>query len=821
LVDTQHDHPELPPSLDPIIGRAAESAEIASLLPTARLITLTGVGGSGKTRLALHIASLMRDTFPDGVRWVDLSLLADPALVPNLVASACGIDDPHHLAISEALVAALRNAHMLVVLDNCEHLLEACAHELQNVLGACPQLHALVTSREALAIPGEVIWLVKPLSAPASDAAPDVEDALTYEAVQLFIARASAARPGFRLTPANVASVARICDRLGGLPLAVELAAARVRVLAVEELAERLEQAERLPAAGYRTAHPRQQTLQATFDWSYGLLTNAERAVFDRLAVFAGGFSLRAAEEVCRDENLTAEQVFAALLRLVEQSLVTAQNEQPSTRFHLLEPLRQYAQQHLNESGALETAHRRHRDWCAHLAAEAANKLAGPEQGVWLDRLAAEYDNLRQAFVWSLAVNEPIAAGQLASNIWQFWLARGRIAEGRHWLEQLLTALPGATPLRAQLLWIAGILARPDAARGRRWLDESLRLWQELENAEGIALVSSTIGFLAQSHGDHAQAISAFEASLTYFRSSGDLPGLARVLTNLALSLLEAGESERALSLCQESLSLQRQVSDLRGEAVALANLGLVWNVRGDSVRATALWEESLGLRRSIGDHGGAAHVLTLLGHVAVAQARFPQAALLLREALELRRHLATGDGVAPILDALAAIGAARDDLLHATQLASAADALRATTGLPLASWERAIPARTLATLRARQSSKAFARAWAMGQAWSIEQAIEAAMTQLHSPPIVDTVTGDGDAALELATAAPTRVYDLTPREIDVLRLVTLGLTYAQIGEALGMSPRTVDAHMRAIFSKLDVRSRSAATRLALLYHLV
>jgi non-specific serine/threonine protein kinase len=811
---------DLPRVLGTFIGRASEMAEIVSLLATARLFTLTGAGGSGKTRLAAQVATQIRDAFRNGVRWVDLSSLADPSLLPHVVAARCGVADQGSPVVLDALVSALRHQHLLLVLDNCEHLLPASANLVEMLLVACPHLHILATSREALALPGEVIWLVPPLRVPASDTLTSVEDALAHEAVELFVARATAVLPTFRLTAENAASIIHICRRVEGLPLALELAVARLRMLSLTELAERLDDACRLLTHGSRTAPPRQQTLRATLDWSHQLLSDTERAIFCRLAVFAGSFSLAAAEMVCAGEGVAEADVLDALAHLVEKSLVTVQDRQDETRYRLLEPLRQYAWGRLFETGTAPQVEQRHRDWYATVAAQAGTELSGPEQGRWLDRLALEHDNLRAALSWSLAHGDAVGAGQMAADIWQFWLLRGHLHEGRRWLAQILAAVPEPTSLRADLLWSAGILARPDAVQARQHFTDSLALWRTLGDHEGTARALSSLGFLAQAHGDHGQAVTYLEQSLSLVRTSSDTPVLARVLTGLALSLLDAGDVERATTVCEEGLALHQRVGDLRGAAAAMANLGLIWQARGDERRAAALWDESLSARRRIGDRGGTAHVLTLLGNLAVHQGAYAQATERFRESLALRQQMGDQDGLAPIFEGLAAVSAAQDDLIRAVQLASAADALRAAIGVPLPPREHAAHSRTLTTLRTRLTVGAFARAWAEGHTLSLEQAIAVAAAL----PAPKDAPARGASAADLSPQAvltTSHIDALTPREIEVLRLLTLGLTYAQIADKLVISPRTVDAHVRAIFSKLDVRSRSAATRVALQQRLV
>lgn len=813
---------DLPHALGAFIGRADEIAEIMSLLATARLFTLTGVGGSGKTRLAAQVASQMHATFRHGVQWIDLSTLDDASLVPHVVANRCSLADQSSAALLDVLVSTLRPQQLLLVLDNCEHLLSACAHLSETLLASCPDLHILATSREPLAIPGEVIWLVPPLRVPEQALSTSIEKLLAYEAVQLFVMRATAVFPAFRLTAEHAPSVIRICQQVEGLPLALELAAARLQAMSVEELAERLDDACRLLTRGSRTAHPRQQTLRATLDWSYDLLSDAERAVFRQLACFAGSFSLQAAEVVCSITDDAGADVLDMLTRLVEKSLVTVQNRARETRYRLLEPLRHYAQDRLAETGTTLGTSQRHRDWYAHLAAQAAEGLSTRDQGRWLDRLTIEHDNIRAASGWSLMQSDAADAGQIAVGIWQFWLMRGYRYEGRRWVAQILTALPDQTALRARLLWIAGILARPDAVQAQQLFRESLALWQHMGDRNGMAQALSALGVAAQSLGDHAQAVAYFEQSLPLLDAETDRSQHARTLTSLALSVLQSGDLERAMTLCTEGLALQQHLGDQRGIAAALANIGLIWQAGGNEQRAIALWEESLAVRRQIGDQGGAAHVLVLLARVAVRQGAYAHASELYQESLALGQQSGDQEGIVPILEGLTALSVALGHLLTAVQLAAAAHVVRAAIGMPLSAQERTAHERTLAALHARLNEAAFAQGWAEGQRLSLNQ-VMTIVQALHVREDNPTLTASSTADLfssQTAQPAPLH-YNLTPREIEVLRLLSHGLTYAQIAETLIISSRTVDAHVRSIFGKLDVRSRTAATRIALQHGLV
>jgi non-specific serine/threonine protein kinase len=820
VTDSDQGTDSLPHVFGAFIGRESETAEIASLLSTARLLTLTGPGGVGKTRLAAQIATEAWDSFGHGVRWVDLGSLTDGALVPHVVATQCGVAVRSGTAVLDALVTVLRRKNMLLVLDNCEHLLPACARLIETLLTSCPELHILATSREPLSLPGEVIWLVAPLRVPEQEPLASVDDLLTYEAVKLFMARAAAVRPEFELTEENAASVVRICRRLDGLPLALELGAARLRFLSPRELAERLDDALRLLTRGSRNAPPRQQTMRATLDWSYGLLAESEQIVFCHLAVFPGSFPLDAAEKVCTEAGVAEGEGLEVLARLVDKSLVTALDSGKGTRYRLLEPLRQFAYEHLVAIEMEMCAEQQLCDWCAALAAEATANLFGPEQGLWLDRLETEHDNLRAALAWSLAHDGASIAGQIVANIWLFWQMRGYLAEGHRWIDQILEQLPEPTPLRANLLWIAGILARSNPELGQRHFNESLAIWQSLGDDVGTLRTLASQAFMAQILNDHERAVTYLEQSLLLARASSGELALADILSGLALSVLELGDLDRAELLCEEALDLCHRSGDLRVEAAAKANLGLIWQARGDMQRAAAFWDESLQLRQDIGDHGGIAHVKVLQAGLALRNEEYERATALYQESLTMRQQSGGHDGVPPIFDGLAAIASVQGDPIRAVQLAAAAEALRTTIGLPLPPSERDALDQTLATARRRLNPEDFTQAWQEGLALSPDQAYATALRLGTASSTSDSdTTPVGGSSPSAASTAPN--YGLTRREIEVLRYLTFGLTYSQIAENLYISPRTVDAHVRSIFGKMDVRSRTAATRIALTDQLI
>jgi non-specific serine/threonine protein kinase len=815
--DTSHGN--LPLQLNRFIGREREMTAVRELLLTTRLLTLTGAGGSGKTRLAQQVAIDVLEEFADGIWWVELAALSDPLLVPQVVASVVGIPERAGSSVTESLTEALRPKQLLLVLDNCEHVLAASIQLIETLLHACAQVRVLVTSREALAITGETTWPVLPLRVPDTDRPPPIEELLSCEAVQLFVERARSVLPSFSLTPENAPAVVQVCRRLDGMPLAIELAAARIRAVSVEQIVARLDDAYRLLTGGSRSALPRQQTLRAAMDWSYGLLSAEERAVFRRVSVFAGSFSLEAAEAICACEPEDAYDALDVLSSLIDKSLVLMEQRRGEARYRLLETIRQYGQDKLQECAEVATVRRQHREWYARLAEQAESEALEAHQKHVFDRLEAEHENLRGALEWSLDQGEAEAAGQIGAAIFRFWLLRGYMSEGRRWLERALSGLSRKNAVRAKALNVAAILAslQDDNTTARALVEESLELSRELADKKQAGYALYTLGRLARIEGNYAHAATFFEESLSMFRELGQKHDIALVLAGLALTVLYVGEHERATALCEESLALSRELGDLRGIASWLANLATITLARGNAERAKELSDESLAIRKALGYKGGCAHTLAILGRIALDQGAYERARACYTESLTLRQETGEKEGIATALEGLAAVTGMRGDPVSAVRLYASATLLRTLLSAPLTPIDRAYYLQTLATIRAQLDEPTFLRAWADGQATTFDEAIaEAAQAQTptrqHSFPT-------------LATAPPEKAlsnsFGLTAREIEVLRLVTMGLTTAQIAQQLIMSPRTADAHLRSIYGKLEVTSRAAATRAALEHQLI
>jgi predicted ATPase/class 3 adenylate cyclase len=667
----------LPLQVTSFIGREKELAEVKRLLETTRLLTLTGAGGVGKTRLALHAAAEALPRFTEGVWLAELAALADPALVPQAVATAVGIREEPGRSLLATLSEALRPKHLLLVLDNCEHLVEACARLADSLLRTCPQLQVLATSREPLGIAGEAPWRVPSLGlldAQDGRPLPPTPQVAQVEAVRLFVERAVSAQPGFALTDQNARAVAQICQRLDGIPLALELAAARVRVVPVEQLLGRLSDRFRLLTGGSRTALARHQTLRATVDWSYDLLSPDERRLFNRLSVFAGGFTLEAAEAVCSGEDVALEGVLELLTHLVDKSLVVVEGAPDGTaRYRLLDTLRQYGWQRLVDSRESEAIRRAHAGCYLALAEEAEPELTGAGQQAWLERLERDHDNLRVALVWAVEREEAETGLRLGGALGRFWMVRGYLSEGRQRLAAglALAGASGRTAVRARALDMAGWLASPqgDYPAARALLQESLAICQELGHKRGTAFALYGLGLAAWNQGDYGAARALYEESLAICQELGDKQGIAEALNGLGIVAWNQGDYPAARALAEESLAICRELGDKWGIAFALRGLGLVAWGQGDHAVARALLQESLAIYRQLGHKRGTAFALTGLGRVAADQGDYPTARARSKEGLALFQALGNQWGIAEALTSLGDVLRQQGDLGQAAAL--------------------------------------------------------------------------------------------------------------------------------------------------------
>jgi len=635
----------LPQPLTSFIGREKQIAEIRTLLDCSRLLTLTGSGGCGKTRLAIQVAAGLLDSYPDGVWLVELAATVDPGHVPQTVASVIGLKEEPGKSLTQRLIEHLASRRLLLVLDNAEHVLATCAELVDAVVQQCSQVTVLVTSRERLAMAGEQTYRVPSMSMPHPDRDTTAASLAQYESVRLFVERARLNLPLFAITDENTPALASICYRLDGIPLAIELAAARVRSMPVEAVNQRLDQRFRLLTGGSRIAPRRQQTLRALIDWSYDLLSDAEKALLWRVSVFSGGWMQEAAENVCVGDGIDDWEALDLLTSLCDKSLLLVEERDGETRYRLLETVRQYAQERLQDAGEQALWHGRHLAYFLSLAEEAEPLLAGTDQQAWLHRLELENDNLRAAMAWSGSVGGDAVAGlRLAGALWRFWYFRGYLSEGRSWLAKLLAAVPHghAVAARAKALTWAGALAmdQGDYPAARAQCEEGLTLLQQLGDRRGIADSLSNLGALAGHQGDYSAARALLEESLAIRRQLGDRWGIATSLSILGDVALDQCDYRAAQALHQECLGIHRDLGHRHGVAVELHYLGTIAQELGDHRSARALFEESLSIRWDQGDRQGIAESLERLASGVSAMGRPARAARLWGTSERLREEI-------------------------------------------------------------------------------------------------------------------------------------------------------------------------------------
>jgi len=727
----------LPAQVTRFIGREREMGEVKVLLATTRLLTLTGSGGCGKTRLALQVVAEVLEEYLDGVWLVELAALADPNLVPQTVAAALGVREEPNRPLLATLADYLRPRSLLLLLDNCEHLLATCAQLADTLLRACPNLTVLASSREGLGIAGEQTYRVPSLSLPDPQRLPPPERLREIEAVQLFADRAGLAQPSFAVTAANAVPVAQVCERLDGIPLAIELAAARVKVLPVEQIVARLDDRFRLLTGGSRTALPRQQTLRALIDWSYDLLSEPERALLRRLSVFAGGWTLEAAETVGAGGEIEEWEVLDRLTALVDKSLVVVEEQSGETRYRLLETVRQYARDRLLEAGEAATVRERHLDWYLALAERAEPEFRGAEQLVWLNRLEAEHDNLRAALEWSQSGDDRGEAGlRLIGALGWFWGVRCHWGEMRSWIERVLasTEESGRTAVRARVLCHAGTSAwvQGDWVAARPRLEESLAIWRELGNQEGVA--SSLIQLAIVTHwlGDPAAALAQIEESVTLYRQGKDKWGLASALHIMAARKRNAGDYVGARVCVEESLALIRETGNPWGLCLSLSSMGGEALRLGDYAAARSFFEESLALARKVGDKWTIAGLLEALGNVSRCEGDYARAVALYKESLARHRDLTSKGSISQVLYLLGYVAQDQGKVERAARLLGAAEGLFDALGCTWDPDERAELERHMAAVRTTLGEEAFAAAWAAGQVLSLDQAVEYALADAN-----------------------------------------------------------------------------------------
>lgn len=724
----------LPQPLTSFVGRERESAEVMQHLSAARLLTLVASGGAGKTRLALHVAAALAGEYEEGLWLVELASLSDPALMLSAVAAVLGVREEPGAPLERSLIDFLRSRRLLLILDNCEHLIQACASLAWTLLRACPHLCLLATSRQALDVEGETIYRLPPLSLPGSGDEASPHTLPQSDAARLFIERARTVAPDFRVTPANAPAIANLCIRLDGIPLALELAAARVRVLPVDQIVQRLDDRFHLLAGGSRTALPRQQTLKAMIDWSYALLSEPECALLRRASGFSGGWTLPSAQAVCADEGQSEWETLDLLTHLADKSLLAYEEQEGQGRYFLLESIRHYGQDRLRECGEEKATRDRHFRWFLALAERAKTEARDLDADDVLHALSADRENLRAALTWARESGQAEMGLRLIAALWPFWVQKrgGPRAEFSDALTALLAGATERGPLWAEAQCYAGLLAyyRSDYEAARAFLSLGLAAWREWDTPWGINYALNGLGAVAYAQGDLGAARALYKENLAVARTRS-APDIAVALNSLAAVARDQGDFAAARTHCREALHLCQINQDEWIRGWSLYVLGRVAEAEGDLETARARLEESLAARRADNDQNGIAASLTALGCVVCTQGDLLRAQALLQEGIATQKSESAvwedRRGVADALDAVARLQVAQGQTARAARLWGAAQVMRAKIGASLPPVDRATLDRQQASARLALGEAAFEDACATGRLLSWEQALEEA----------------------------------------------------------------------------------------------
>lgn len=758
----------LPIQLTSFIGRETEMKQVKDDLKLNRLVTLASAGGSGKTRLALQLAAEIIDEYENGVWFVDLAALNDPALLTAKVNETLGIKEESKKAIEETLIDFLKEKEILILLDNCEQLVHACAELAEKLLSSCPRLKIIATSREALNCKGEKTFRIPPLTMPDPNSQQTPEQLTQYEAVRLFIERALLVNPEFRVNNGNAPALAGVCSRLDGIPLAIELAAARTKILSVEKIHERLDDRFSLLTGGKRTALPRQQTLKALIDWSYDLLAEEERILWSRLSVFSGGWTLEAAEEICSYETIDKDEILDLLSQLTEKSVIIY--DELKERYRMLESIKQYGIEKLPNGDEIFL---RHLNYFLGLSQKVEPNIRTGNAKIWLGIIEADHNNFLSAIDWSANNNNSEKGGLVAVGLGEFWSIAGHYSTGIRLIENILqsSAAPDKS-LRSKLLsWIGvfkwrhgdyeqsekyhkenlaigreigdkrGIAAslnslgivsfyRGDYEQAEKYSKESLAIGKETGDKRGIAVSINNLGNLSFDWGDYDQSEKYFKESLVILEEIGDKRGVAATINNLGNVSYERGDYEQAEKYYKECLAIRKEIGDQRGIAASMGNLGNVSSARGDYEQAEKYHEESLAIRKNIGDKFGFAKSMDNMGNVSFARGDYEQAEKYLKESLAMRKEIGDKRGIAETMNNLGNVSYARGDYELSVKVLSSSEKILQSIGGALGKNDQTKKDEIIAKFQEQLSDKEFNKYWEDGKELTLEEACQLVMSR-------------------------------------------------------------------------------------------